>query len=209
MKSISSRHNPLFKRVRDALRDAKDEIVIEGRKAVEDAIAAGWHPRLLLSRGELRADAVALSPELFDALADTKTPQDLLGLFERPRPELRDILGARAPVVVLDGVQDPGNVGTIIRMAAAFDCAGVVLLPGCADAYAPKSIRASAGAILRVPVAHARAADLAGSGLPIFAADAQGAPIDPPARDAALVFGSEGSGVSDEIRRAATLIRIP
>jgi RNA methyltransferase, TrmH family len=210
MKTISSRHNPIFKRVRDAMRDPEDEIVIEGRKQIEDALTAGWQPLLLLSRGELRDDATAVSPELFDSLSDTKTPQDLIGVFQRPRHELTAIFSAHSgAVVVLDAVQDPGNVGTIVRLAAAFDCAGVVLLPGCADAYGPKAVRASVGAVLRVAVATGRATDVTASGLQIFAADGEGAPLDPPARNAVLVFGNEGSGVSDAIRRAATLIRIP
>ncbi|HUP49412.1 MAG TPA: RNA methyltransferase [Thermoanaerobaculia bacterium] len=210
MKTIASRHNPSFKRLREALRRPEQEIALEGRKQVEDAIAAGWKPALLVTRGPIREDAVAFTPELFDALSDTSTPQDLIGLFLRPRHDAGDILrSGRAPVVVLDAVQDPGNVGTIIRLAAAFDCAGVILLHGCADAYSPKAVRASAGAILAVPVAQARARAVLDSGLPLFAADARGAPIDPPAREAALVFGSEGGGVSNELLLAATAIRIP
>ena len=147
MKLISSRHNALFKRMRDAIRDPDSEIVIEGRKHVEDALGAGWKPAALITRGEGREDAVAFTSELFDAIAETRAPQDLIGLFERPRHDAAAILKSTAPVVALDGVQDPGNVGTIVRLAAAFDCAGVLLLPGCADSFAPKAIRASAGAI--------------------------------------------------------------
>ena len=210
MKTISSRHNPLFKRVRDAMQSPEEEIAIEGRKQVEDALAAGWQPGLLVTRGFLREDATAFSSDLFDALADTRSPQDLIGLFTRPRHDAREILGnAAAPVVVLDAVQDPGNVGTIIRLAAAFDCAGVVLLPGCADAYSPKAIRASVGAILTVPVAAAGVRDVLDCGVPLFAADAAGAPIEPPSRNAVFVFGNEGAGISDEIGRAANLISIP
>jgi TrmH family RNA methyltransferase len=199
MKTISSRHNPLFKRVRDAMRDPEDEFVLEGRKQVDDAIAAGWQPLLLVTRGE------TFSEEIFDALSDTRSPQNVLGLFARPKGQ--KIAAAGGPVVVLDAVQDPGNVGTIIRLAAAFDCGGVLLLPGCADPFAPKAIRASAGAVLRVPVRQATVADV--DGMPLFAADGAGEPIDPPAKNAMIVFGNEGSGVSDEIRRRAKLIAIP
>lgn len=181
------------------MRDPEDEFVLEGRKQVDDAIAAGWHPLLLVIRGE------TFTGELFDALADTRTPQDILGLFARPKRQ--KIVSKNGPVVVLDAVQDPGNVGTIIRLAAAFDCGGVILLPGCADPFAPKAIRASVGAVLRVPVVQGTLADL--DGLPMFAADGAGETIEPPAKDAAIVFGNEGSGVSDEIRRRAKLIAIP
>lgn len=201
MKTISSRHNPLFQRVRDAIRDAEEEIVLEGRKQVDDAVAAGWEPLLLVTRGE------TFTAELFDALADTKTPPEVLGLFKRPRHLKLDV--SSTPIVVLDGVQDPGNVGTIVRLSAAFDCAGVMLLPGSADPFSPKAIRASVGAILRVPVVQGTLGDLLALNVPLFAADGGGAPIDPPSRRGAIVFGNEGNGVSEDIRRNATLIRVP
>jgi TrmH family RNA methyltransferase len=203
MKMISSRQNPLFKRVRDAIRDHENEIVIEGPKAVADAVAAGWKPIASIRRG------VEFSADLFDVLAETKSPQNVIGLFARPATRLVDVLRRRDTIAVaLDGVQDPGNVGTIIRLAAAFDAAGVVMLPGCADPYSPKSIRASAGAILTVPLAPATAKELMATGLPIFAADAGGGTGPPPARQAILVFGSEGRGLSDAVRKAATPIAI-
>ena len=223
MKTISSRHNALFKRVRDAVREHADEIVIEGPKAVSDAIAAGWHPVILsVSEGSggaggapptaqvpryARDDVVMFSDALMNELTDTKTSQGVLALFARPRATLDQLFARDDTVVVaLDGVQDPGNVGAIVRLAAAFDAGGVALLPGCADPFAPKSIRASAGAILNVPCVAAMHADLR---WPLFAADRRGEAIDPPARRAILVFGSEGSGVSEEIARGARKIAIP
>ena len=206
--AITSRQNPWFKRVRDALREHRHEIVIEGPKFVDDALQAGWKPIAVFSK-VTGTSGFVLSPELFDSLADTRSPQNLLALFERPTFSLASVLGPRASVVVaLDGVQDPGNVGTIVRLAAAFDCAGVLLLPGSADAYSPKAVRASAGAVLTVPIANATAADLIRSGLSMFAADAGGSPAQLPA-DAIIVFGNEGRGVSDAIRERATLISIP
>jgi TrmH family RNA methyltransferase len=211
MKTITSRQNVWFKRVREALREHRDEIAIEGPKQVADAIANGWKPIAIFYRSQVQSrgsQEIAFSSDLFDSLAETKSPQNVIGLFERPRFTLSSVLGSRSSVVVaLDGVQDPGNVGTIVRLAAAFDCAGVVLLPGCADAYSPKAIRASVGAALSTPVVSATVSDL--DGLPLFAADSRGDAIAPPARGAVIVFGSEGSGVSDEIRRRAKLIAIP
>src|SRR5439155_5530674 len=120
---------------------------------------------------------------LFDQLAETKTSQGILGLFERPRTTAAQLFARRESIVVaLDGVQDPGNVGTIVRLAAAFDATGVALLPGCADPFGPKAIRASAGAILNVPVAAVTAQELIDSGLPLFAADGAGEDIAPPSR---------------------------
>ena len=198
--AISSRQNPLFKRIRDAIREHAGEIVIEGPKQVADAIAAGWKPIARIERG------VDFTNELFDQLSDTRAPQTVLALFERPSHQANDILAQHDTIAVaLDAVQDPGNVGTIVRLAAAFDAAGVLLLPGCADAYGPKAIRASAGAILNVPVA---TIDKLIAPNIVFA-DMEGEAADPPARDAVLVFGNEGAGVSDEIRRIAKAIAIP
>lgn len=202
MPVISSRQNPLVKRVREAVRDHESEIVIEGPKAVADAIAQGWKAIAVITRG------VDVTAEVFASISETRNTQGVLGLFERPTSSAREILARTDTIAVaLDGVQDPGNVGTIVRLAAAFDAAGVLLLPGCADAYGPKAIRSSAGAILTMPVATITLDDLADRHL--VAADAGGAAIDPPARDAILVFGNEGAGVSANIMSRATKIAIP
>src|SRR5436305_528218 len=139
---ITSKANPWFKRVHNAVREHTDEIVIEGPKAVADAIAAGWKS----------IPIPQFAPALLKSITDTKTSQGVIGLFERPRWTANQSFSSKRLAVALDGVQDPGNVGTIVRLAAAFDAAGVILLPECADAFSPKAIRASAGAILSVPV---------------------------------------------------------
>jgi len=202
MAIISSRHNALIKRVREAIREHRDEIVLEGPKAVADAIAGGWNVIAKIERG------LDVTNEVFDSLTETRSPQDVIGLFERPRVDATQILAQRDRIAIaLDGVQDPGNVGTIIRLAAAFDAAGVLLLPGCADPFGPKAIRSSAGAILTTPVASITSHELRDTNL--VAADMHGAAIDPPSRDAVLVFGNEGSGVSAELLARATKIAIP
>jgi RNA methyltransferase, TrmH family len=203
MRTVSSRQNPLIKRIREAVREHADEIVIEGPKAVADAIAGGWKPIVVIERG------VQMTAELFDALAETRTTQGVLGLFERPRASAADILARRDTIAVaLDAVQDPGNVGTIVRLAAAFDAAGVLLLPGTADAYGPKAIRSSAGAILNVPVAKLTKEELLSAGVPLFSTAMSGAVADPPSRNAVLVFGNEGAGVSEELLARSQKIAI-
>jgi RNA methyltransferase, TrmH family len=204
MRTISSKQNPLIKRIREAIREHADEIVIEGPKAVADAIASGWKPVQVLERG------LDVTEDVFDTIAQTRTTQGVIGLFERPRAAATDILTRRDTIAIaLDGVQDPGNVGTIVRLAAAFDAAGVLLLPGCADAFGPKAIRASAGAILRVPVADITVPELLAANVPLVATAMSGAPTPPPARNAVLVFGNEGVGVSEELLRHSTLLAIP
>jgi TrmH family RNA methyltransferase len=203
MRTVSSRQNPLVKRIREAIREHADEIVIEGPKAVADAIASGWIPIHVLERG------VHVTEEIFDALSETRTTQGVLGLFERPRANASEILARRDTIAIaLDGVQDPGNVGTIVRLAAAFDAAGVLLLPGTADAFGPKAIRSSAGAILSVPVAVITREELLAANVPLVATAMSGAVVDPPSRDAVLVFGNEGAGVSEELLRRSQLLAI-
>src|SRR5205085_4822290 len=126
----------------NAVREHTDEIVIEGPKAVADAIAAGWKS----------IPIPQFAPALLKSITDTKTSQGVIGMFERPRWTAEQIFSTNRLAVALDGVQDPGNVGTIWRLAAAFDAACVIVLPGCADPFGSKAIRASAALILDVAV---------------------------------------------------------
>jgi TrmH family RNA methyltransferase len=204
MRTISSKQNPLVKRIREAIREHAGEIVIEGPKAVADAIASGWTPIHVLERG------VHVTSEVFDAMSETRTSQGVIGLFERPRANAADILARRDTIAIaLDGVQDPGNVGTIVRLAAAFDAAGVLLLPGSADPFGPKAIRSSAGAILHVPVASITSEELLAANIPLVATAVTGQANAPPARNAVIVFGNEGAGVSQELLDRSALLAIP
>ena len=108
--------------------------------------------------------------------------------------------------VVLDGVQDPGNVGAVLRTADAFGCTGALLLPGCADPYGPKTLRAAMGAVFRLPLYTVGLEDLprllADAGLPLYGTALRHDTVDVRQRDlrrCALVIGSEGRGVSAEV----------
>lgn len=226
MKTVSSRHNPLVKRIRDAIREHAAEIALEGPKFVSDALAAGWKPLAIatsgapafaapsLSRdaGTLRGDApqlIEVTAEVFQWITETKSPQGVIGLFERPVATANAILARQDTVAVaLDGVQDPGNVGTIVRLAAAFGASGVLLLPGSADPFGPKAIRASAGAVLTVPAARIGVQELLESGVPLVSTSMTGAASDPPSRNAVLVFGNEGAGVSAAVLARSTVLAI-
>jgi RNA methyltransferase, TrmH family len=201
--TISSKQNLWFKRLREAIRVHAEEIVLEGPKPVADAIAAGWTPIKVFTR------EIDFTSALFDALSETRSPQSVIGLFQRPQATLDQLFVRDTSIVIaLDGVQDPGNVGTIVRLAAAFDANGIALLPGCADPFSPKAIRSSAGAILTVPIVRATVEELSARGWPIVAGDIHGEIGDPPAKHGVIAFGSEGSGLSPALASVARTIAI-
>jgi TrmH family RNA methyltransferase len=150
-------------------------------------------------------------------LADTEHPQGIVAVIEPPDWTLDKLrLDARALVLVLDGVQDPGNVGTMIRTALGLGASAVVALKGTAELSSPKVLRATMGAIFRLPCV---AADDEAFGswaarqrLGVWLADSGGTPVRDwrPARPLALVMGNEGAGVRDALAAiAAGRVGIP
>lgn len=219
---ITSSDNRWLKRLRRAAERHQDEMVLEGPKQIADALERGLRPIAILvhesreaPRGADDRTTFHVADRPFRTIADTATSQGLVALFEQPRHELSSILDAPAPVVALDGVQDPGNVGAIVRLAAAFDLAGVVALSGTADPFSPRALRGSAGAALTTPVAlvphDAFLGECIRKGREIVAAMPGATPIGDVTlpRDAVLVLGSEGRGVADPIRDVATPVSIP
>jgi TrmH family RNA methyltransferase len=166
--TISSSHNLRLQRVRALLekkkqRDEEQAFVIEGVRLVEEALASGWQAELALftshlsARGvetvreleESGAEAVEVEPHLFNALSSTDTPQGLLAVFKRrvqALPAQVDFL------LIADTLRDPGNLGTLLRSAAAAGAQAALLSPGSADAFSPKVLRAGMGAHFRLPV---------------------------------------------------------
>jgi TrmH family RNA methyltransferase len=217
---ITSRANAWFKRFREAIELHREEIAVEGPKHVADCIAAGWRPLALATREGFEFVAVAAAPRaivfseiLFRSLSETVEPQGVIAIFERPSPSPNDLLRTDGAFVLLDGIQDPGNAGTIVRLAAAFGASGLLATEGTADLLSPKSIRASAGTALSLPtarIARSEVAALARSGsLPLFAAAAGGGPLPSPLPPKfALVLGSEGRGVSEELAAVATPVGV-
>jgi TrmH family RNA methyltransferase len=201
--------------------------VAEGIRLVEEALAAGveFHGVLVSPAAErsargaglLRALAGRAVPieELTDRaleeLADTETPQGLIAIVESRRVALGEIRAEPGrPVLVLDGVQDPGNVGTLLRTAFALGCSGAILLTGTADPANPKVVRAAMGATFRLPVAIAEVGELGAwlrdREVSLWAAAAEGKPLfrlQPPQR-LALVVGNEGAGLRAEVRALAS-----
>lgn len=147
-------------------------------------------------------DSFCISDELGEYISDTKSSQ---GLFAAAVMKQRQLPENARRIAVLDGVQDPGNVGTIIRTAEALGFDGVVTVGACADVYSPKVLRSSMGSVLRMPIEEVSADTLRQrlSGFAVYAAmlDDKAAKLGEerfPERTA-VVIGSEGKGVSDDI----------
>jgi TrmH family RNA methyltransferase len=149
-------------------------------------------------------------------IAATDHPQGVLAVYQ-PRDWSLDALSPapRRPLVVLDGVQDPGNVGTIARTALAFGASGLIALPGTVDLANPKVVRGAAGALFRLPHLHADQVAvldwLRRHEVPLWATDMHGDPLGPvPDTPLALVLGNEGAGMQgDLIDAASRRVRIP
>jgi TrmH family RNA methyltransferase len=228
---LSSPHNPLLKSVRRAAargRPTEEGLYLaEGPHLLSEALRGTWeiarifgtelafekHGSLLRNTD---AEQIEISREALSAIADTETSQEILALL-RPREwSWRELLGNAALVVVLDGIQDPGNAGTIVRSAEAFGATGIVFLKGSVHLSNPKFLRATAGSIFRLPFLEAVDRDeflreAKSSGLQVRA-------LSPTAQmeltDAnlngpfALAVGSEGTGLSPEIASASEGLRV-
>lgn len=227
MEYLTSRQNGVIRHVKKLAaerkyRRASGEFLCEGPKMLSEAERWGFTPRVILASREedlhpwegRAARTVLVSPELLSYAADTETPQGPLFTCERPE-ESQQLPDGR--LLVLDGVQDPGNVGTIWRTADAFGADALVLLPGCADPWAPKTVRATMGACFRLPVISCTPEELAcqleRAGIPLYAAALGENTQDIRAADlkrAAVVIGSEGRGVSRQVLRLCrTTLQIP
>jgi TrmH family RNA methyltransferase len=183
---------------------------------VQEAADAGVALELLAVREGDRFAApaertVVLEERLFNALSQTITPQGVMAVarvVERPFADaLKAARDARWPLVVLDGLQDPGNVGTICRTAAAAGAPALAVLPGTADPFSAKAVRASAGNVFRLLVSRADPSDL--EGLRAYGASATGgAPLlsAPLEKADVLLLGSEAHGLS---RKDVELVTIP
>ncbi len=227
-KRISGRDNPEFRRfLAVGSRKNRDFVLVEGPRLVGEALRSGLRVDVVAFDDPSREDAaqfparssVVFAAPLMKSLSDVQTHQGVLALVERPHFG-RDWLAKQDSfLLVLDGLQDPGNVGTLLRTAEAAGVTGVLLTRGCADPFSPKALRASAGSAFRMPhlldLSSEELLSLLPEGIPLAAATA-----DPKAVSAfgetlfalptALALGSEGSGLSPQIETAASIrIRVP
>ena len=220
MSVLRSRDNPRVKRWARLARDAafrrkERATLVEGPHLLEEAVAAGLKPlAVLASESAMEARKLAtviVSDSVFRLIADAETPQGVAAEIAIPNLE-----GVKSgPAVFLEGVQDPSNVGAIVRSAAAFGVTEVVLDQACADPWSPKALRAGMGGHFRLCITQVASLSEAldrFAGTLICTLVREGRPL----RDVKLsgrlgwIFGAEGSGVSDAVAsRAGLRITIP
>jgi TrmH family RNA methyltransferase len=229
---IVSRNNRRIKNMR-RLKACKDErALLDEPDLVGEALAAGLEVEEVLVTPDFLAGAagrrlaallpvepVEVAPELLAEVADVRTPQGVVAAVRLPRPGVEGL--PRRPGAIylyLDGLQDPGNLGALVRVAEAAGAAGVALSPGCAHPNHPRALRGSAGSLLRLPTAAGVAAEelerhlsplsprwlalVPRGGEDLWAADLAGALV--------LALGAEGPGLSPGVAaRAGTRLTIP
>ena len=189
--------------------------LVEGRKMVEEAVASAFPVEAILVDDERQGEfhlpgdvpVFTMPSHVLAAVCDTKTPQGIAAVVRMAEVELQ---GSR--LVAMDGVQDPGNVGTIIRTADAAGFDGIILSNQCADVFSPKVLRATMGSIFRMGI---RVTDdlpglltgLVQQGASVLSSQLDGEPFyqrSPLNERFVLVIGSEGNGVTDEVKALAT-----
>jgi TrmH family RNA methyltransferase len=219
---VQSRQNARVKELRAALRKgektASGLVALEGLHLVEEALRSGLRILTVFVRSGnlallnqlrigLETEILELSPDVFSSAVTTESPQPIAALVEAPAFSPDAIFSAPNPLLLVSaGLQDPGNLGTIIRSAEAFGAAGITTLPGTVSAWNPKALRASAGSAFRLPVVPLDAKTLFSSlrvhGIRAVATTVEGGT---PAQKldlsqpVALFIGNEGSGLPEEI----------
>ncbi len=231
VETITSRGNPLLKMLRRAAsRGATTSdgfAIAESIHLLEEALRAGIEIRSIFATNAARPKLERMMPlhlnlpvrivddNLFAECSTTAHHQGVLALVKLPESNLPVVMSGFA--VVLDSMQDPGNVGTIVRSAEAFGASGVVFLKGSASPTNPKTLRAAAGSLFRLPFVHGVDRDeflikAATAGTTLYTATARG---DVSVGDAdfsgsaAVVIGSEAHGIAPVLRSAATSLEIP
>lgn len=225
LRIVNSKQNPRVKELRRALshpaRQGRDLAGIEGPHLVEEALRTGREIEcIFVAQGAEHllepmpippgTETLLLPKDILAAVLDTETPQLIAALIRLPDWTWQDLLrsaaGAAPLVLILAGLQDPGNLGTIIRSAEAFGASSIIALPGTVSAWNPKAVRASAGSVLRLPVLAAgketALPQLRRASLRIWATAAHGshaADCADLAGPAALIVGNEGAGVPADL----------
>lgn len=234
---ITSTSNAKVKRLvnlkkKRKLRDTQKMFLAEGirmfREAPEDKIAEIYVTESFLDKqGKLirekseKSDAPVeiLSDTVFGYVSDTKTPQGILCVVRQMDYHVNEVASGDNPLLlVLDNLQDPGNLGTIVRTAEGVGVTGILMSKDCVDIYNPKTIRSTMGSIYRMPFSYEEDLlkvidDLKKKGIHTYAAHLEGARAydeEDYRKGSAFFIGNEGNGLRDEIARSAQqYIKIP
>lgn len=229
---VTSTKNPLLQAIRYAAahgRPLEDgRIVLEGPHLLEEALRSDWTIESVFVTSEssgryagllasVQAEITEIPSRTFSSIASTETTQHLIALVRSRACSWDEVFSRSNLTVVLDGIQDPGNAGTIVRSAEAFGAGGIVFIDGCVHVANGKFLRATAGSIFRVPYLQAvkREAFLAGwrrTPARLYALTTTSSMLLTEAKLAEpsiLAVGSEASGISPELLSAAQSIRIP
>jgi TrmH family RNA methyltransferase len=230
---IHSRQNARVKELRSGFARAgvtdEGRIAVEGQHLVGEAIAGGLPiAAIFIEMGRealldnlafsAETEILSLPPEVFSSAVRTDAPQGIAALVVPPSFTLDQVLAGPTPLLMVSaGLQDPGNLGTLIRSAEAFGATGFVSLPGTVSLYNQKALRASAGSIFRLPAVAAKAeelfAALSAREIPTLAAvAADGEPLTQQdlSSSCTLILGNEGNGIPEEVlRRVTKRVTIP
>jgi RNA methyltransferase, TrmH family len=234
---ISSSSNPLVKDVRRAIAQgglsAEGLCVAETFHLLEEALRSDCAVKQVLAARSVESTVeahvrrlagvrVAVLPDaLFQSLAATESSQGVIALVQPASWTLEQLFRGRSLIAVLDGLQDPGNAGAIVRAAEAFGATGVIFLKGTVSPFNPKTLRASAGSLFRLPFVYGLDAELARAalkqskldvyaGVPFTARNHVKSLVDVDlTRKCALIIGSEGRGVSAGLSAGAIDLAIP
>lgn len=214
-------------------REKQSLFVAEGIRSVEELIRSRLAIRGALVTSKLSSaprgeslrrqldqsgvEVTEVSEKDFQTAAETDSPQGVLAIGEVPVRSLNTLeIPIECRLLVLDAVQDPGNVGTMLRTAAALGAAATIALPGTVDVWNSKVVRGSMGAVFSHPAVHAEVGDLVSfldrREIELWAADARGEPVNRTraVKRLAIVVGNEGSGLNPEIRaKARTIVSLP
>lgn len=195
----------------------RSDLTVRGALVAPQLADAPRGQALRRQLSESKVEVTEVSEKDFRSAAETDSPQGVLAIGEVPRLSLDTLdVPAVCRILLLDGVQDPGNAGTILRTAAALGATATIALPGTVDLWNPKVIRSSMGAQFHHPALHAAIEDalgfLARHSVELWATDVGGTPLDrqpAPAR-LAIVLGNEGAGISSSLRtRAQRTVSLP
>ncbi len=230
---ITSPQNDIIKHIKflhqKNNRDKYGEFFIEGYRFVNDAFQNGTTFKYILVSETADDNVKTLSnnisvplyiikESLFKQISDTQNPQGIMAVLEKPKYESVDILKPNEKfIVILDNIQDPGNMGTIIRTAESSGADRIVISKGCVDIYNPKTLRSTMGSIFHRPIITVdNLSDcitiLKQNRYKIFAGHLKGETeyfsVDMSDKTA-IVIGNEANGISDEVAKMCKLIKIP